>query len=135
MIFVSVGTTYALLDPGEKLANWYDRQFKEKVESLSASSTNGLLRSLENFKKELKDVTKNITEQLEEYKGTKTKEITNSIKQHQDLQLHQLHTVTEEINIQSKEQMKTYTEQKVQDETKQITKDIEDILANLTKEE
>ncbi|MGE8203442.1 hypothetical protein ACQKP0_02680 [Heyndrickxia sp. NPDC080065] len=129
-----MGTTFALVDPGGKLAGWYENHFKEKVHHLSKTTTTELFSSLEKLQKELQVLKTNLTKQLDNYEVNQSVETINSIKKHQENQINQLHTVTEEIGKQHKEKMQAYIEKKKEQEAEQLTKDIEDLLTELTQE-
>lgn len=130
---LSAGTTYALSDPGTKLSSWYNHQFEEKANKLGESTMDKFSVSLAQLQKEKKPLQQNMVKSIRDYQSTKLQESTNSIKEHNEQYINQLHTVTEKLKEQNAEQMTAYTEQKTQQETEQITQDVHDILEDLLK--
>lgn len=131
--FLSVGTTFALSDPGSMLSNWYNHQFEGKANTINASMKDNLSTSLTKLQKELRPMQQNIANSIRDYQSTKLQDSTNSIKEHNEQYINQLHTVTEKLKEQNAEQMAAYTQQKTQQETEQITQDVQDILEDLLK--
>jgi len=130
---LSAGTTFALSDHGAKLSIWYNHHFEEKAKKLGASTMDELSSSLTQLQKEMKSLRQSMATSIQDYQSTKLQDSTNSIQEHNEQYINQLHTVTEKLKEQNAEQMAAYTQQKTQQETVQITQDVQDILEDLLK--
>jgi hypothetical protein len=130
---LSIGTTFALSDSGTKLSSWYHEQFENKAQNLSVSTMDKLSSSLKQFQNQMKPIHQSVSKAIKDYQFNTLLDSTHSIDKHNEQYLNQLHTVTEGIKVQNAEQMAAYTEQKKQQETEQVSQDVQDILDDLLK--
>lgn len=131
ILSLSIGMTFALSNPGMKILSWYEDQFQTQEKILNNTTTQKLSSALKKLHEQIPSMNQTISKTLTNFQNTTLLESKNSIKEHNDRYLTQLHTVTEEIEEQNPKEMADYTEQKKQQETEQITQDVQDILEDL----
>lgn len=129
--FLSVGTTYALVDSGGKISNWYQNQLSKSSDKIGYSTLDKMIQSFGQISKELKQIGWSNGDKLRDYEVEKVSDSEKDIKAHNEYFIQQLQVTTETLKQQNSKDMETYTEQTKAKEIEQVTQDTEDILNEL----
>lgn len=129
--FLSVGTTYALVDTGGQISNWYQNQLSKSSDKIGYSTVDKMIQSFGQISKELKQIGRSNGDKLRDFEVEIVSDSRKDINAHNEYFIQQLQVTTETLKQQNSKDMETYSEQTKEKEIEQVTQDTEDILNEL----
>ena len=109
--FLSVGTTYALVDTGGQISNWYQNQLSKSSDKIGYSTVDKMIQSFGQISKELKQIGRSNGDKLRDFEVEIVSDSRKDINAHNEYFIQQLQVTTETLKQQNSKDMETYSEQ------------------------